>query len=141
MFLCKIGLLRKDAGYTMRRKGSLAQFRETLNAKIYSRFGRKHEIILFLKIKNTTFSRQCFRLNFWSGLCEISSIESNVAWWMGLGLCTMANEIRIFLSDRFNKSGSVTIFLAIFILWIQPTWAHDKQAKLVFLKNSFSRRY
>ena len=64
MFLCKIGLLRKDAGYTMRRKGSLAQFRETLNAKIYSRFGRKHEIILFLKIKNTTFSRQCFRLNF-----------------------------------------------------------------------------
>ena len=69
MFLCKIGLLRKDAGYTMRRKGSLAQFRETLNAKIYSRFGRKQDQLwnyYFLKNKKynifaTIFSSQLLK--------------------------------------------------------------------------------
>ena len=29
---------------------------------------------------------------------------------------------------------------SIFILWIQPTWAPDKQVKMVLLKSSFSRK-
>ena len=32
-------------------------------------------------------------------------------------------------------------FLTFFILWIQPTWVPDKQAKMGLLKNSLSRRY
>ena len=32
-------------------------------------------------------------------------------------------------------------FCHFFILWIEPNWAPDKQAKMVLLKNLFSRRY
>ena len=39
------------------------------------------------------------------------------------------------------KGGSVTRFLAFFFSRIEPTWAPDKQAKMVLLQDSFSRKY
>ena len=33
------------------------------------------------------------------------------------------------------------IFNHYFLPWIEPIWAPDKQAKIIFRENSFSRRY
>ena len=39
------------------------------------------------------------------------------------------------------QSDSVTRLFCIVSPWIQPTWAPDKQAEMILLKDSFSRRY
>ena len=56
------------------------------------------------------------------------------------------NYIYILFKNSFSKIRKVMSachvavsqdFSAFFISWIKPIWAHDKQAKIVLLKNSF----
>ena len=45
------------------------------------------------------------------------------------------------VADNGLKGQCHEIFELYFFSLIKPIWAPDKQAKMVFLKNSFSRRY
>ena len=46
-----------------------------------------------------------------------------------------------FFQIRTLKRQCHEIFYNFFLSWIEPIWVTDKQSKMVFLKNSFSRRY
>ena len=48
--------------------------------------------------------------------------------------CTLQNAVQL-------KGAVSQNVQPLFFSWIEPTWAPDKQAKMSFLKNWFSRRY
>ena len=85
-----------------------------------------------------------FLLKFKTIALKLLNAVSNIVFYKERWLI-LETDVEFFMAKNESKSvlqrGSVTIFLSFFISWFQGIWAPDKQAKMVLLKNLFSRRY